>query len=249
MSDLGLKEAVQYLIMHGVDFAEPEVLEINGRTFCTKDLKEYKKPKYKARPLTAHTLTALIDYMKGRKEELPASMIIIVNSPAEVSLISGLDHERERETLFNVKTNTNGFRFDCYYGQEDFIINMQASFVPSEEADLILSVAGNVENKTVANYGDDGTKQKATISRGIAGKLDVEVPNPVTLQPYRTFLEVEQPESRFVFRIREDNEGKPSFKLVEAEGGLWEHKAIERICKFIMMNIPEDIQDRITVIG
>ena len=53
-----------------------------------------------------------------------------------------------------------------------------------------------MENKTVANYGDDGVSQKATITKGIAGKEDVIVPNPVTLRPYRTFLEVEQPEKQ-----------------------------------------------------
>ena len=38
--------------------------------------------------------------------------------------------------------------------QEAFVINMQTAFKQSDETELILSVAGNVENKTVANYGD-----------------------------------------------------------------------------------------------
>ena len=89
---------------------------------------------------------------------------------------------------------------------------MQTAFEQTKETAIILTVAGNVENKTIANYGDDGTSQKATISKGIAGKEDVIVPNPVILRPYRTFLEVEQPESKFIFRIKEGRDGTPMFK-------------------------------------
>lgn len=244
----GLKEALEYLINQGIRNAKPEVLEINGRTFCTRDLREYQESRPKAVPLTAHTLTALIDFIKGKPEELRDSMVIHVEGPTEVSLLSGLDENREREVLFNVRTNPNGFRFGSYYSQEDFIINMQTAFEPSEEVQLILTVAGNVEDKTVANYGDDGMTQKATISKGIAGRADVIVPNPVTLKPYRTFLEVEQPDSSFVFRIGEGSNG-PSFKLVEADGGLWKYEAVRNICDFLEKCIPDKLKDCITIIG
>jgi len=114
---------------------------------------------------------------------------------------------------------------------------------------MILSVAGNVESKTVANYGDDGMSQKATISKGIAGKTDVIVPNPVTLKPYRTFLEVDQPESQFVFRIGESGNSEPTFKLVEADGGMWRYDAVLNICLYLKKRIPDEIKDRVTVIG
>ena len=84
----------------------------------------------------------------------------------------------------------------------------------NQDLQTILKVSGNVEAKTTANYGDDGISQKTTIKQGIASKTDVIVPNPVTLVPYRTFLEVEQPPSEFVFRIRDIN-SEPAFKLME----------------------------------
>ena len=198
-----LRDAIQLLLDVGEDMAKPEVLEIAGKTYCTKNLQRYDREEM-AVPLTARSLTSLLDYLAERSEELRESMIIHVESPTKVRLLSGLIKERQREELFCVETYPNGFQFDRYYSQEDFVINMQTAFQQTDETKLILAVAGNVENKTVSNYGDDGTSQKATISRGIAGKADVEVPNPVRLQPYRTFLEVDQPESKFVFRISED---------------------------------------------
>ena len=186
-----LRDAIQLLLDVGEDMAKPEVLEIAGKTYCTKNLQRYDREEM-AVPLTARSLTSLLDYLAERSEELRESMIIHVESPTKVRLLSGLIKERQREELFCVETYPNGFQFDRYYSQEDFVINMQTAFQQTDETKLILAVAGNVENKTVSNYGDDGTSQKATISRGIAGKADVEVPNPVRLQPYRTFLEVDQ---------------------------------------------------------
>ena len=78
-----------------------------------------------------------------------------------------------------------------------------------------MQVAGNIQAGTTANYDDDGVSQKTTIKIGIANKTDVIVPNPMKLRPYRTFAEIEQPESSYVFRIMDTDRG-PAFKLVEA---------------------------------
>ena len=78
---------------------------------------------------------------------------------------------------------------------------------------------------------------------------DVIVPNPVTLVPYRTFLEVEQPPSEFVFRIRDIN-SEPAFKIVEAEGGLWKHEAMASVKSYLekeLQNLPE--REKITIIA
>lgn len=243
-----IRDAIDYLVNLGEEAAEPKVVEIAGKTYCTKNLVRYGKEEM-ASPLTSCSLNSLLDYLSSRKDELREHMIIHVEGPTCVRLISGLTKERNRECLFEVHTNPNGFRFDHYYDQENFIINMQTAFEQTNETALILAVAGNVENKTVANYGDDGTSQKATISKGIAGKEDVIVPNPVSLRPYRTFLEVEQPESKFIFRIREDSNGAPSFKLVEADGGLWKYAAVGRIKKYIELSLAENLRSRISVIG
>lgn len=140
---------------------EPHVVKIAGKTYCDKSMSRYDREEF-AEPLTATSLNSLIDYISGKSEELRESMIIHVESPTKVRLLSGLTQERNREELFRVGTNPNGFDFDHYYDQEAFVINMQTAFKQSGETELILSVAGNVENKTVANYGDDGVSQKAT---------------------------------------------------------------------------------------
>ena len=235
MDNTFLREAIEKIEELTDSAREPHVVKIAGKTYCDKSMSRYDREEF-AEPLTATSLNSLIDYISGKSEELRESMIIHVESPTKVRLLSGLTNERNREELFRVGTNPNGFDFDHYYDQEAFVINMQTAFKQSDETELILSVAGNVENKT-------------TITKGIAGKEDVTVPNPVTLRPYRTFLEVEQPESKFIFRIREGSDGQPMFKLVEADGGLWKYEAVDAIKKYLTENLPEELLKVITIIG
>ena len=58
-------------------------------------------------------------------------------------------------------------------------------------------------------------------------------------------------ESQFVFRIGKRNEA-PSFKLVEAEGGLWRLAAVNQIKAYIydiLGNLSEEISEKVVVIG
>ena len=75
------------------------------------------------------------------------------------------------------------------------------------------------------------------------------VPNPVSLRPYRTFSEVEQPESNYVFRIKDSDKG-PAFKLVEADGGLWKNATMRKIKEYLEFELSKELDCyHITVIA
>lgn len=244
-----IKAALEYIEKLKEGSMEPIIKEINGKTYCNKDLIRYDQEPM-ASQIEASTLTALVDYVKHKSEELKDTMIIHVIDSVTVQLYSGLTKERKREYLFSVRERSiNAFSFDKWYDQERFLIELQSNFKATEDLETIQRVSGNIEAKTVANYGDDGISQKTTIKQGIATKVDVQVPNPVLLRPYRTFLEIEQPESQFVFRISENNE-RPVFKLVEAEGGLWKNRAMHDIKCYLESELKDiDNRDRITIIA
>ena len=91
--------------------------------------------------------------------------------------------------------------------------------------------------------------QKTTIKSGIANKTDVIVPNPVKLRPYRTFAEIEQPQSSYVFRIQDSDRG-PSFNLVEADGGLWKNATMKKIKDYLAYELAEELEKyQITIIA
>ena len=101
------------------------------------------------------------------------------------------------------------------------MIEIQSNFAPSQDRDILVKFAGNVEQKNNTTYSDDGKTQVATMSTGVASKSDVIVPNPVFLAPYRTFQEIAQPYSNFVFRMGDKQ--IPAFSLIEAVARIKEY--------------------------
>lgn len=186
-----------------------------------------------ADPIKATTLTSLVDYIKQRRDELREHMIIQVVSATEVRMYSGLLDERDREELFVVNALLPRFEFGQQYDQESFIVSLQSCFQNNGDREAVAMLASNIVNNQQQEYSDDGITQQAVIKTGITTKQAALVPNPVHLVPYRTFLEVEQPASDFVFRISEGRGGEPVFKLVAADGGLWKAEAVDNIKKYL----------------
>ena len=224
-----LRDAIQLLLDTGADLEDVKFVEIGGRYYTHQDLKEIAK-KPKAEPIHATTLDALITYIAKCRSEIEGQALIHIVNPQRVRLMSGLDTRRERELLFECEAITPLHHFDQWIGQEEFLIYLASCFQRSEDQETVLKYAGTVEAKTVSTYGDDGISQKATVSTGVASKAAVILPSKVTLHPFRTFQEVDQPGSEFVFRMNDT----PGFRLIEADGGAWRLKAMDALEAYIL---------------
>ena len=122
---------------------------------------------------------------------------------------------------------------------------MQSKFVDNEDRKLLLKFAGTVQDGTVTEYGDDGVSQKATVKTWLSSKSDAIVPNPVILKPFRTFLEVDQPESAFIFRMKNGNYGVQC-ALFEADGGAWKIEAMKNIKEYLQEELKE-VEDLVVI--
>lgn len=77
------------------------------------------------------------------------------------------------------------------------------------------------------------------------------MPNPVSLIPYRTFKEVDQPASKFVFRMRDGAHG-PEMALFDADGGAWEVAAMQALHEYLsgeISKIEKDIDTVFTILS
>jgi hypothetical protein len=225
-----IEKALKYII----SMKKPEILEIAGHTYSDKDLERISyNPK--ASTIEMCTLSSLIDYIKAKIDVMSDHMIIHVKSPTCVQMYSKLDHERKREYMVEVNAQVPEFDFNRFIDHEKFCINLQSKIIDDETTDkaLLLKFAGTVEAGSVAEYGDDGVTQKATVKTGIASKGDAVVPSPVTLIPFRTFVEVEQPTSKFIFRLQQDKYDGIQCALFEADGGAWKIDAMKSIKSYL----------------
>lgn len=235
-----IKEALQYL----VELGKAEEHTINGDTYSDKPLHRIDMYIPKANAIEMHTLTSLVDYIKSDVDTMSEKMIVEVASPTKVNLYSQLDYNRDREKLVSVSARVPEFSFNNFMDQEKFCINLQSKFIddPQTDRSLILKFAGTVEAGTVADYGDDGITQKATVKTGIVSKGDAIIPNPVKLRPYRTFLEVEQPISEFIFRMKQDKYDGINCAIFEADGGAWQIAATKAIKEYLQFELADMTQ-------
>lgn len=237
-----IEKALRYI----VGMRKPEIMNIGGDTYSDKELHRISfNPK--AKPIQMTTLTSFVEYLKANVDWMNEKMLVHVESPTKVCLLSQLDIERKRECLVEISAQLPNFQYDTYYGHESFLIALQSKFIANDDQKLLLKFAGTVEAGTVAGYGDDGVSQKATIKSGVASKTDAIVPNPVTLRPYRTFIEVEQPESKFVFRMKEGSSGGVQCALFEADGGAWKNAAMKNVKEYLAYELAD--MEQFTVIS
>ena len=225
-----IKEALQYI----VGLKAPVITEIGNQTYSDKELTRITfNPK--AQEIEMNTLTSLVDYIKGNIDPMADKMIVHVMNPTKVALYSQLDNERIRENMVVVNAQVPMFPFGTFIEHENFCIGLQSKFMDDSDTDraLVLKFAGTVEDGTVAEYGDDGVTQKATVKSGISSKTDAKVPNPVRLRPYRTFQEVRQPASDFIFRMKSDKYEGVQCAIFEADGGEWKNHATASIKEYL----------------
>lgn len=223
-----IRAALQYL----VNLGKAEIIEAdNGYYYSTEQLYPVKEPLASA--LIVETLSGLVDYIKSEfdRSSLNGQLVQVVSS-RQVHLLSALFDDGQRETYMIAEAFSPGFEFDQWYESEDFIIGLQSCFVENDDKAKILKVVGNIKDEAVRQYGDDGVTQQVTAKTGLAQVEDVPIPNPVMLAPFRTFMEIEQPESKFVFRMRQGDDG-PECALFEADGGAWKLEAMKKVKAYL----------------
>ena len=211
-----------------------EEIIIDDRTYTNRAIVlPPAEPTLKA--IKVNTLTALAAY---RKEWYAEPLFIHVSDPTQVFLLSPAGGRHKlRDCHVNADCSAilgHGFRFGEWYDIENFIINLQAQFVDTEYRAALLNVVGNLASENVQTLADDGVTQVVEARQGIARRGSVTVPNPIELHPYRTFPEIEQPPSAFVFRLKQGRDGEmPRAALFEADGGQWQLDAIRSIAAWL----------------
>jgi hypothetical protein len=240
-----IKDALQHLEDRFREASRPQTVEIEGRRYYrTKDgtLAVVKRSE-ECRPdvLGFHTLTALVAFMEGEAKGFK-SPALLVRDHSEVLVVGPLDPTNFNNRFVYAKAEAAdcGFTFGRYLDLESFIIGVQAQFVRTERVEAILGLLASVVDENVKENADDGFSQSIRIRTGITLKAEVKVENPIPLAPYRTFREVQQPESNFIIRFKKSDSGL-FVALFEADGGAWKNEAAARVRQFLAEKLPGQV--------
>lgn len=216
-----------------------EIREIDGKKYSVIPLNRiYSDPRPSA--IGILSLQGLVDYLDSNIDELNIDELLIhVIDHQKVRLITNIHGgENERHTLIYAKLEEiERFPFKHFIDQEEFIIKCKSMFCPSEDLSSIMKYTASIDTTAAVRSDDDGVSQNINVKKGISGVLtERENISPIVqLAPYRTFTEIKQPESEFLFRMRNDN-GKATCALFDADGGAWKSTARSEIAAFLRNN-------------
>lgn len=123
--------------------------------------------------------------------------------------------------------------------QQQAIIQLQSVYGPTQDREYLLELISRMSVNEGVTSDDNGVTQTITARQGPALKENMPVKPIVLLQPYRTFLEVEQPASEFLLRVGKEG----GISLHEADGGVWRLEAKHRIAEWLAEELQEDVNE------
>jgi len=236
-----IKQAFEYLI----GLAKIDKTEISGRNFTLQDVNEIKP--LQISPIKIHTLQGVVDFFKGEDglsiDIEPKDAMIQIVDPCTVRVYSAkaTDVHRQRECFLEATRINQDFQFDSWYNQEQMVIKLMTMFNKSESMEEVIKVVSGLVASASVTVNDDGLGQDVTVRKGVSRVEQVEIKNPIMLEPIRTFTEVDQVSAPHVLRVRCVRE-ELEIAIFEAGGGQWKNEAITKIKEWLREEIGEDVK-------
>ena len=181
--------------------------------------------------LPLHSLDALVKLVQTEAAKTAEPLYITIPNHLTVRCFGQPDAEARffRQVYYEAKaTDVPGFQ-DGFRDQEKAIIELRSRFAPGEGVDYLLDLLSRISKENGVITNDNGVSQTVEARQGVALKTMERLKPRVPLRPFRTFQEVEQPESEFLLRM--DEEG--NIGLFEADGGMWKLTARQTVKAFL----------------
>ncbi len=227
-------------IQKAADLAAPKIEKVGELTYC---IQLGKEPKYLEAVKKLHleclqlnTLSGLVDYLKTNPDKLSLEEVFIhIENFQEVTLRSKIKEDKERDLIVKATAPDFPFKYGQLMDKETFFLNIQSQFQKTPEREEFLGLISSVAKVNAVKLSDSGYSQEVTTKQG-SNHGSTEIKNPITLTPFRTFLDVSQPPSDFIYRMEAET---LRCMLIEADGGAWKLAAVENIKAFLAAKLPD----------
>lgn len=223
-----------------IDISAPHQVEHEGLTYVDKRL-TLLAPDI-AKQIECSTLQGLVDLISAGVDGIDQKdALVVIDDPRSVTLCSNKGDEFGRRKTFascEYPTECSTFQFGAWMKPESFIIGVQQGFQRvkiegddgkfAPDLDYVLGIASKITASNSVDHEDDGIAQRVAVKQGVALKAEAVLKPLVNLAPYRTFAEIDQVVSTFVFRVRIQGE-EVNLALFEGDGGRWRLSAVASI--------------------
>lgn len=225
-----LKDAIDRI----AEMAKPYVLDgFGGRQFCSVELHEVKPKVDMPVRYGVDTLDALVKLIRTEGINQSPLLYVRVDNARRVAVDTTYTGEEYavfcRAPLYEAVTDVPSITTNNTMSQERAIIELQSLYGATPDRDYLLDLLSRIDVNDGVSSMDNGVTQEVNVRSGAVLKHSTPVRPIVSLQPYRTFLEIDQPISDFLLRV--DKEGRPA--LYEADGGAWKLEAKRNIAAYL----------------
>lgn len=228
--------------------AEGLHVEINGREWTTDRLNPVI---FEPRPaaLGVSSLSGFSEYIAANRDSVNLEKaIVIIEDVDKVVLASELGGEKLERSYFiraEVDKKLKGYPFDQFMSVEAFVVALRSLFEATTDRDDVLSYVSKVSGGSSFTLDDDGISQNVAVKAGVSGAMmaNETTRGIVRLRPYRTFRDIEQPESEFLLRMKLIDTEKQTVgvTIFEADGGRWRNQAINTIAQYLRDKLPANL--------
>lgn len=210
-----------------MELRKTQTFEINGDTYATEHLHRVVPHVDRPEAISVCGLNSICKLIREEMDMIETTIMVEVKDYDTVSVFTTLLDDLSRDKLYVAKADVPGFRTG-FRNAEEAIIQIRSLFIPNEGSAYLLDLLSRINTEQGVTTQDNGVTQTVTARQGIALSGKVAIKPRVSLQPFRTFLEVAQPESEFLLRLNEQG----YVGLFEADGGVWKLEAKRNIAAY-----------------
>lgn len=217
--------------------AGPKTFDIAGEHYASANLVRIDPKKDFPKTISLTGLDSVCKMVVNEANDLfPGDQVLIqVVDYRRVRVFTTLDGEMDRCWLYECEADTPRVKTGTFMGHEEAVIQIQSLYIPNDDTRYLLKLLSSVSKESKVSSNDNGVSQTVEARTGIALTTNEVVRPHVSLCPFRTFLEVPQPESMFLLRL--DNNGQ--IALIEADGGVWKLEATRNIAGYFEENLKD----------
>lgn len=226
-----------------LDVATPKTYNVGEKTYSNEVLYEVKPLKEEPQLYTVYTLGSIVKIIRAELKRHTAPLFVNVINERTVEVVGTYNDDYSRYSLYVAKSDVPGFN-QGFREIEKAIIELRSLFVPSEGTAYVLDLLSRIGKNDSIQVSDNGVTQTVETSQGVALKAAEKINPRVTLRPFRTFLEVEQPESDYLLRV----DAEKGIGLFEADGGVWKLEAKRNISDYFKRELEDLINSGDVVI-
>lgn len=235
-----LKEFIEHI----QKTTQSQIVTIGDRIFAVNaegEANEIRPTIDRPDTLTLQSLDALVKLVQTEAAHTEKPLYITIPNHLTVRCFGQPQPEARyfRQVYYEAKaTDVPGWDAKVHLGFEEAQIALRTRFQETPDTQYALRLLSEISTGAKITFNDNGVATTVVTKKGIDLQANEAIRPIINLKPYRTFQEVEQPESIFLIRVNERG-----ISFTEADGGMWKLKARETVKAFLEEKLADLIHD------